>query len=98
MESKEAKPYLVLARKYRPQTFTEIVGQEPVATTLTNAIKLKRVGHAYLFTGPRGVGKTSMARIFAKALNCEKGPTDSPCGTCRLCKEIETGRSLDVLE
>lgn len=98
MESKEAKPYLVLARKYRPQVFTEIIGQEPVATTLMNAIKLKRVGHAYLFTGPRGVGKTSMARIFAKALNCEKGPTDSPCSTCRFCKEIETGRSLDVLE
>lgn len=98
MESKETKPYLVLARKYRPQTFHEIIGQEPVATTLTNAIKLKRVGHAYLFTGPRGVGKTSMARIFAKAMNCEKGPTDEPCGQCRLCKEIETGRSLDVLE
>jgi DNA polymerase-3 subunit gamma/tau len=98
MESKEAKPYLVLARKYRPQVFTEIIGQEPVATTLTNAIKLKRVGHAYLFTGPRGVGKTSMARIFAKAMNCEKGPTDAPCSTCRFCKEIETGRSLDVLE
>ncbi len=94
----ESKPYLVIARKYRPQTFDDVAGQDPVAATLKNAIKLGRVGHAYLFTGPRGVGKTSMARIFAKALNCKDGPTLEPCGKCRACTEIEAARSLDVLE
>ena len=94
----ESKPYVVIARKYRPQTFDEVIGQDPVATTLKNAISLSRVGHAYLFTGPRGVGKTSMARIFAKALNCKNGPTASPCSKCQACLEIENGRSLDVLE
>ncbi len=98
MEDMEAKPYLVLARKYRPKTFDDVVGQEPIATTLKNAITLKRIGHAYLFTGPRGVGKTSMARIFAKALNCAKGPTVTPCGECTSCQEIEAARALDVLE
>lgn len=98
MSDMDKKPYVVLARKYRPQTFDELVGQEPVATTLKNAIKSGRIGHAYLFTGPRGVGKTSTARIFAKALNCEKGPTVTPCGKCRNCTEIELARALDVLE
>lgn len=98
IKSMENRPYIVLARKYRPQTFDEVIGQDPVATTLKNAITLKRIGHAYLFTGPRGVGKTSMARIFAKALNCKNGPTIEPCGKCVSCQEIENARALDVLE
>src|SRR3989338_8089338 len=92
------KPYLVIARKYRPQTFDEVVGQDHISTTLKNAITLNRIAHAYLFTGPRGVGKTSMARIFAKALNCKNGPTITPCGKCHACLEIEGSRALDVLE
>ncbi|MBI4432993.1 MAG: DNA polymerase III subunit gamma/tau [Candidatus Omnitrophica bacterium] len=94
----DPKAYVVLARKYRPQNFDEVVGQDHVATTLKNAITLGRIGHAYLFTGPRGVGKTSMARIFSKALNCKTGPTAAPCGKCPGCLEIENVRSLDVLE
>lgn len=90
--------YLIFARKYRPQTFSEIVGQEAIATTLTNAIKQNRVPQSFLFSGPRGVGKTSMARILAKALNCENGPTENPCGKCQSCKEITGGNSLDILE
>lgn len=90
--------YLVLARKYRPRTFSEVLGQGPIITTLTNAIQRKKIGQAYLFAGPRGTGKTSTARIFAKALNCEKGPTAAPCLKCRQCEEIAEGRSLDVLE
>ncbi len=90
--------YLVLARRYRPQTFDELVGQDHVARTLRNAIREGRVAHAYLFTGPRGVGKTSTARILAKALNCETGPTVTPCGTCGFCTDIAAGRSLDVVE
>jgi len=90
--------YIVFARKYRPQTFDDIVGQSHITTTLKNAITQGRVAHAYLFAGPRGVGKTTTARIFAKALNCEKGPTPKPCNTCPSCKEIAGGSSLDILE
>jgi len=90
--------YLSLARKYRPQVFGEIVGQGHVATTLTNAILMDRVAHAYLFAGPRGVGKTSCARILAKSLNCEKGPTAKPCLTCPSCMEIARGSGMDVIE
>jgi len=90
--------YQVFARKYRPQTFDEVLGQDAVVRTLRNAIKGERLAHAYLFVGPRGVGKTSTARIFAKALNCVNGPTETPCGTCDPCREIAAGNSLDVLE
>lgn len=91
--------YQVFARKYRPQTFAEVVGQEAIVTTLKNAIRNKRLGHAYLFCGSRGTGKTTLARVFAKALNCEALSSDGePCNTCSSCKEITTGHSLDVLE
>ena len=90
--------YLSLYRKYRPQTFDDLLGQEHVSSTLAKAITEDRVSHAYLFTGPRGTGKTSTARILAKALNCEKGPTPSPCGKCPSCTSITDGSSLDVIE
>jgi DNA polymerase-3 subunit gamma/tau len=90
--------YRVIARKYRPQTFAEIVGQEHVTRTLANAIQSNRVAHAYIFSGVRGVGKTTTARILAKALNCAKGPTAEPDNTCDSCREIAAGTSLDVLE
>ena len=90
--------YVVLARKYRPQTFADLTGQEHVSRTLQNAIETERVAHAFLFTGARGVGKTSSARILAKALNCELGPAAEPCNACPLCKEITDGSSTDVLE
>jgi DNA polymerase-3 subunit gamma/tau len=90
--------YTVLARRYRPLSFDEVVGQEHVSRTLKNAIADKRVGHAYLFCGPRGVGKTSMARLFAKALNCAKGPTDSPCNACEICLSVHDGTDTDVIE
>ncbi|MCE9581939.1 MAG: DNA polymerase III subunit gamma/tau [Planctomycetes bacterium] len=93
-----APGYTVIARRYRPSTFEEVVGQEHVATTLQNAIREKRVGHAYIFTGSRGVGKTSMARIFARALNCEKGPTPEPCGVCEICRATIEGTDPDVIE
>ena len=90
--------YQVFARKYRPQTFDDLVGQAHVTRTLRNAVEQNRLAHAYLFVGPRGIGKTSTARILAKALNCVNGPTVSPCGVCDSCKEIAGGNSLDVLE
>ena len=90
--------YQVFARKYRPQTFDDLVGQAHVTRTLKNAVEQNRLAHAYLFVGPRGIGKTSTARILAKALNCVNGPTVSPCGVCDSCKEIAGGNSLDVLE
>jgi DNA polymerase-3 subunit gamma/tau len=90
--------YQVLARKWRPQTFEEVVGQEPITKTLQNALATGRVAHAFLFSGPRGVGKTSVARILAKALNCVNGPTPHPCNTCQICQEITGGSSMDVLE
>jgi DNA polymerase III subunit gamma/tau len=90
--------YLVLARKYRPQKFDEVVGQEHITELFKKAIDSKRIAHAFLFTGPRGIGKTSCARILAKSLNCEKGPTLNPCGECGPCKEITNGNSFDVIE
>lgn len=90
--------YLVFARKFRPQTFEDVVGQEPIVTTLKNAISQKRIPQSFIFSGPRGVGKTSTARILAKALNCQKGPTTTPCEKCISCTEIQQGNSLDVLE
>jgi DNA polymerase-3 subunit gamma/tau len=90
--------YEVFARKYRPQTFDDLVGQSHVSRTLKNAVAQNRLAHAYLFVGPRGVGKTSTARILAKSLNCIKGPTVTPCGVCDNCREIAGGNSLDVIE
>lgn len=90
--------YLVLARKFRPQNFDEVAGQEHVVKTLKNAIQQGRVAHAFIFSGPRGVGKTTVARILAKALNCEKGPTQTPCNVCTNCREIAEGISMDVRE
>ena len=90
--------YLVLARKWRPRTFDKMVGQEFISRTLKNAVRTDHVAHAFLFSGSRGVGKTSAARILAKCLNCDKGPTPEPCNDCSSCREIDEGRSLDVYE
>jgi DNA polymerase-3 subunit gamma/tau len=90
--------YEVFARKYRPQTFDDLVGQAHVSRTLKNAVAQNRLAHAYLFVGPRGIGKTSTARILAKSLNCIHGPTVTPCGVCDNCREIAAGNSLDVIE
>src|SRR6478609_1619116 len=90
--------YLVLARKWRPRRFAELVGQEHVVRALTNALDTGRVHHAFLFTGTRGVGKTTIARIFAKSLNCERGSGAEPCGECNACMDIDAGRFVDLLE
>ncbi|MGB5038783.1 MAG: DNA polymerase III subunit gamma/tau, partial [Blastocatellia bacterium] len=90
--------YEVIARKWRPQIFDEVVGQEAITRTLRNAVEQERLHHAYLFTGARGVGKTTTARILAKALNCRTGVTVTPCGVCASCTEIAAGGSLDVIE
>ena len=102
LSAQSAKAYVSLANKYRPQTFEEVVGQESVCKTLVNAIKSGRIAHAYLFYGPRGCGKTTTARLLAKALNCtgngNNKPTASPCGECPQCREIAASGDMDVLE
>jgi DNA polymerase-3 subunit gamma/tau len=90
--------YQVLARKWRPKNFASLVGQEHVVQALSNALEKQRLHHAYLFTGTRGVGKTTLARIVAKALNCETGITATPCGECSACRQIDAGRFVDLLE
>ncbi len=90
--------FLVTARKWRPKTFPEVIGQQGVSRTLQNALRAGRIAHAYIFAGPRGIGKTTTARLLAKAVNCEQGPTPDPCNECIHCREISEGRSLDVLE
>ena len=90
--------YQVLARKWRPRNFSALVGQEHVVKALTHALNEKRLHHAYLFTGTRGVGKTTIARILAKSLNCETGVSSTPCGHCSACQEIDAGRFVDLLE
>src|SRR5512134_627739 len=94
----EFMSYLVLARKWRPKTFDDLSGQEPITRILTNAVTQGKISHAYIFSGPRGVGKTSTARILAKALNCKEGPTANPCGVCDSCIGITEGSSVDVIE
>src|SRR5258706_14197079 len=103
LQPAKAEVYRVLARKYRPQTFAELIGQEPMVQTLANAIRRERLAHAFLMTGVRGVGKTSTARLIAKALNCigpdgRGGPTIDPCGVCEPCVAIAEGRHIDVIE
>jgi DNA polymerase-3 subunit gamma/tau len=98
MDERASEGYVVIARKWRPATFDEVIGQEHVTRTLKNAIQSGRVAHAYLFTGPRGVGKTTVARVLAKSLNCAEGPTLKPCGECPVCREIAQGTSMDVIE
>ena len=96
--SRNATSYTVVARRYRPQRLEDLVGQDHVVRALRNAIRMNRIAQAYLFCGTRGVGKTSMARIFAKCLNCVKGPTEEPCQTCDICQSIASGQDVDVIE
>src|SRR5271163_4250697 len=98
MADTPSSSHLVLARKWRPERFSELVGQEHVTRTLAKALSGGRIAHAFLFTGIRGVGKTTAARILARCLNCHKGPVAEPCGECPACLEIRTGSSLDVVE
>ena len=90
--------YTVIARKYRPQTFAEVVSQDHIKQTLRHAIEQNRLAHGYIFSGQRGTGKTTMARLLAKALNCERGPASEPCGSCASCREIAAGNAVDVIE
>src|SRR5215468_4053156 len=90
--------YQVIARKYRPQAFDELISQEHVKTTLENAISQQRIAHGYIFSGQRGTGKTTVARIVARCLNCVDGPTATPCGVCSSCREISAGNCPDVIE
>src|SRR5438270_12860496 len=90
--------YQVIARKYRPQLFSELIGQEHIQKTLINAIASNRIAHGYIFSGQRGTGKTTVARILARCLNCVQGPTATPCGVCARCIEIAAGTSVDVIE
>ncbi|HEY7872687.1 MAG TPA: DNA polymerase III subunit gamma/tau, partial [Rudaea sp.] len=90
--------YQVLARKWRPKKFSELVGQEHVVRALSNALDSQRMHHAFLFTGTRGIGKTTIARIFAKSLNCERGQSSQPCGECAACRDIDAGRFMDMIE
>ena len=90
--------YMALYRRWRPQDFDSLVGQDHIRTALTNALDTGKIAHAYLFTGPRGTGKTSTARILAKALNCEKGPNSHPCNQCENCRRATEGSSMDVFE
>src|ERR1700678_2564434 len=90
--------YIVLARKWRPKCFAEMVGQEHVLRALTNSLDSGKIHHAFLFTGTRGVGKTTIARILAKSLNCERGVSSNPCGVCAACREIAEGRFVDLIE
>jgi DNA polymerase-3 subunit gamma/tau len=96
--ARPAAPYTVVARRYRPQRFADVVGQDHVVRALRNAIQLNRIAQAYLFCGTRGVGKTSIARIFAKCLNCVKGPTEEPCQVCDICESVALGQDVDVIE